>query len=171
MITTSKQFLEDFNKVHNEEQMNLILIFFIAFSRFEYALKRSNFIITSNNRVSPNWNQFINRIRTDFDEKDKPETVKIAIKYIIENPTKIQTNTDGVLTWQQRTIEANTPEIIQLLLSIKNVRNNLFHGGKFSGNLPDDSARNSLLLKHSITILDYWLELNNNIKETFLDIR
>jgi hypothetical protein len=59
-------------------------------------------------------------------------------------------------------------EINKLNLSIRDIRNNLFHGGKFNGNYQEDVSRNYILLKNSIIILDEWLSLNETVKQNFL---
>ena len=81
MIT--KRFIDKLNQSVTIEGQNLIIEFFITFSRFECALKTSNFANGNN------------------------------------------------------------------ALSIRDVRNNLFHGGKFNGNYQKDVSRNYILLHWS----------------------
>ncbi|MEI7502840.1 MAG: hypothetical protein WCJ61_06115 [Paludibacter sp.] len=73
------------------------------------------------------------------------------------------------LGWIEREFNNNESEINKLSLSIRDIRNNLFHGGKFHGNYKADESRNFKLLKNSIIVLDNWLDLNKVVKANFLN--
>jgi hypothetical protein len=49
------------------------------------------------------------------------------------------------------------------LLLVRRVRNNLFHGGKFSDEVHSGRARNELLLRHSLAILHRCLDLSPSV--------
>jgi hypothetical protein len=51
--------------------------------------------------------------------------------------------------------------------AMQRVRNNLFHGGKFRNGEIEDSARNECLLRHSITVLEHAVELDERLKRVF----
>ena len=142
--------------------------FFIIFSRFECALKASNFANGNNERVSANWYTFINSINPNFDSDKTPE-LKQAVDYLINNPPKIQNLDNGHLRWRDRPFKENDQLITKLSLSIRDIRNNLFHGGKFHGNYQEDVSRNYILLKNSILILNEWINLNESVKHNFLE--
>ena len=76
---------------------------------------------------------------------------------------------DGKLGWRDRTFNPNDPEINKLSLSIRDIRNNLFHGGKFNGNYQADISRNYILLKNAIIILNDWLSLSDQVRHNFLE--
>ncbi|CAM3142941.1 hypothetical protein DRF59_12675 [Chryseobacterium flavum] len=90
-----------------------------------------------------------------------------AVNYLKNNPPKIQIFSDGNLEWKPRVRDINQPLINKLSLSIRDVRNNLFHGGKFNGNYKEDESRNYILLKSVIVVLQEWLSLNDTVKENF----
>ena len=165
---TSKIFLKRFNQTITVEGQNLITEFFITFSRFECALKESGFATGNGQHVNPNWDSFTQNISTSFENSEKNVTVKNAIEYLSNNPPRIQNLENGLLSWRGRIFQNNDPTINKLSLSIRDIRNNLFHGGKFNGNYEEDVSRNFILLKHSIVILNHWLNLNNNVKQNFL---
>lgn len=164
---TSKKFIEDLNKTITIEGQTLMMEFFITFSRFECALKASNFVNGNLDRVSPNWDTFVASIAAAFNQA-KTEDLDAAVNYIIQNPPRVQSLDNGQLTWRDRNFQPNEPLVNRLSLSIRDIRNNLFHGGKFNGNYQQDVSRNFILLKNSIIILNEWLELSAAVKQNYL---
>jgi hypothetical protein len=116
--------------------------------------------------VTPNWNRFVSNIKSKY-YLPKSQQINDAIDYIIGQPPKIQILIDGRLTWRNRVFSSGDDEIIKLKLSICDIRNNLFHGGKFQGIYEEDVSRNYMLLRSSITILNYWLTLNARVNQLF----
>jgi hypothetical protein len=164
MIT--KQFIERLNKTITIEGQNLMTEFFITFSRFECALKASNFANGNNERVTANWDTFLASVAVNFNP-DKNEKLKTAVEYLLQHPPRVQMIDNGQLGWRDRVFQANEPTINKLSLSIRDIRNNLFHGGKFNGRYQEDVSRNYILLKSSITILNDWLGLNDIVRQNF----
>jgi hypothetical protein len=165
MITET--FIARLNSTITSEGQNLINKFFIIFSRFECALKASNFTNVDNGKVSANWDTFVNSIRLSFNS-ERTIQLKESVDYLINNPPRIQIIDNAQLTWRDRIFQMGDSEINKLNLSIRDIRNNLFHGGKFNGNYQEDVSRNYILLKNSIIILDEWLSLNETVKQNFL---
>ena len=166
---TSKIFIKRLNHSITVEGQILINEFFVTFSRFECALKASGFAIGDAERVNPNWDTFTSSVRDAFDSEPRSKIQTKAIEYLTNNLPRIQNFENGQLGWRERTFEPNVPLINRLSLSIRDIRNNLFHGGKFNGNYQEDVSRNFILLKHSIEILNHWLELSLPVKRKFLE--
>lgn len=166
---TSKKFIERFNESITVEGQNLIIEFFVTFSRFEYALKAAGFANGNNSNVNPNWDTFTTSIRESFDNVARPNEVSIAINYLSNHPPRVQNYENQQLGWRERLFQFNEPLINKLSLHIRDVRNNLFHGGKFNGNYEEDVSRNFILLKHSIEILNHWLQLSPVVNQKFLE--
>ncbi len=164
---SSKQFIENLNKSITIEGQNIMNEFFITFSRFEFALKSANYVNTDNGKVMANWDTFTQSISNSFNV-EKTQILKKSIEYLLENPAKIQIIDNGQLGWKNRVFEVNAPLINKLSLTIRDIRNNLFHGGKFNGSYEQDVSRNFLLLKYSIIVLNEWLNLDINLKDNFL---
>ena len=164
----SKIFLKKLDKSFTVEGQNLINEFFITFSRFECALKASGFASGDSERVNPNWDSFTSSIRESFDNDVKTTPVNNAINYLQNYTPRIQNFENGQLGWRDRVFQINDPLINKISLSIRDVRNNLFHGGKFNGSYQKDVSRNYILMKHSIEILNYWLKLSTPVKIQFL---
>ena len=146
------------------------LCFFVMFSRFEYALKRSTYIIGDENKAKADWNKFGKDMKSDFDTQANEE-LKEAKFYLLSNETspkkQIKNNITKMLDY--RPVESSDDEIHRLINAVKRVRNNLFHGGKFpSPNGPiEDPIRNNKLIKHSITVLKYFLYSSPIIKRLY----
>lgn len=166
---TSKTFIKRLNSSITVEGQNLINEFFVTFSRFECALKAAGFANGDNNKVSPNWDTFTASIRESFDNEQRPEILNTAIGYLSNHPPRVQNYENDQLGWRERPFQPNEPLINKLSLSIRDVRNNLFHGGKFNGNYQEDVSRNFILLKHSIEILNHWLKLSPIVRQKFLE--
>jgi len=165
MIT--KQFIASLNGSITDEGLSLINEFFITFSRFECALKASGFYNVNNGKVTANWDTFIRSIRDTFD-KERTNEIKNAVDYLIQHPPRIQSIENDRLVWNDRNFNQNEPLENKLCLSIRDIRNNLFHGGKFQGNYQEDVSRNYKLLNSSIIILNEWLRLDESVKVNFL---
>ena len=142
----------------------LVWTFFLAFSRFEYALKRVGYINTRNGNVSANWQRFASVNRRRFDLNRDPELLA-AYDYLISRPPKKQASVQGVLSWRDSAPIGKTPVLCWLVQTVAVVRNNLFHGGKFPW--PVDTSRNSILIRHSLVLLDAFVELDKRVKHYF----
>ena len=163
----TKFFLKKVESSITTEGRKLIEEFFITFSRFECALKNSiEFAKGNEARVDANWDKFINSIAKDF-AYDKDPELKSAVEFLLQKPPKIQNLENDRLNWRNRVFEANTLDITKLCLHIRDIRNNLFHGGKFNGNYERDVSRNYQLLQASLRILNDWLTYNVDIKDKF----
>ena len=163
---TTDQFKTYVKETLTPEGWELIIEFFIAFARFEFALKESGFTNGGNYSVTPNWDTFVSNIRPNY-YKPKSKELKNAIDYIINQSPRIQILLNGKLGWRQRIFQPGDDQITKLKQSICDIRNNLFHGGKFQGIYEEDISRNYRLLKYSIIILNYWLTLNENVNHNF----
>lgn len=164
---TTKRFIEYLNTAISKEGINLMTEFFVTFSRFECALKVSGYVIENNNKVFANWGGFLASIRTSFNHK-RTDELENSVDYLIQNPPRIQALNNNQLTWRDRVFQKNEQQINKLGQSIRDIRNNLFHGGKFYGKYQEDVSRNYILLKNSIIILNEWLRLNNTVEQNFL---
>ncbi|MBU2922226.1 hypothetical protein KO504_12805 [Winogradskyella psychrotolerans] len=165
---TSDIFINHFNETISEEGKKILIDFFVTFSRFECALKSTiEFASVNNQKVSPNWDLFIISIRDIFNS-EKTQDLNEATNFILNFSPRVQTLNNNNLEWIEREFSPNTSDINKLNLHIRDVRNNLFHGGKFNGNYQQDVSRNYRLIKSSLIILNEWLELNEDVQTNFL---
>jgi hypothetical protein len=187
-------FVEEFYGRIDEEGKELIFKFVLVFARFEFALKKSGFtnkgsdnnkhesIVnffckrvmkckktankTEENSAFPNWDSFVKSIRTQFNSERTPE-LKNAVDCLIQEPPYILTINNGQLAPIHRRIKPHTPKINKLCFHIRDIRNNLFHGAKLDQICGDAIARNYKLINSVITILEEWLNLNEEVESNF----
>lgn len=160
-------FVNDYEERISEEDRILIGNFFVMFSRFEFALKATIiFAGIRGSTVEANWDKFVRSIRDTFN-KEKNKDVKNAVEFLVNHPPRIQSLSNNTIRWIDRPFQPNTPEITKLNLHIRDIRNNLFHGGKIHGSY-SDGLRNPRLLKSAMIVLEEWLELSEEVRNQFL---
>jgi hypothetical protein len=142
----------------------LLLEFFLVFSRFEYALKASGFHKRHPPnpphypRAEPDWDCFAARLRDKFDPNS---TIKLkqACEYLLDSPPNQQVILQDAVAWETPVRPNGEGDIQFLLRMVRCVRNNLFHGGKFNIDVHEDTARTEALLRSSLTVLAGCLEI------------
>jgi hypothetical protein len=145
--------------------MDLVYEFFFVFSRFEHALSTTNYLTEGKTGVSPDWNKFARDIN-DLFQADLSVEVRKAICYYEEAPPKKQVVDFDSLTWKD-VVPQTEYQLEKLLLLIRRVRNNLFHGEKLGTLLEGDSERDTRLLTHGLTILYACLQTSSDVRKKF----
>lgn len=146
-----------------EETLDKLAIeLFKTFSRFEYALKASGFNNGEGN--APNWRNFALSIETQL---QNPQTKKLreSVNFILQEPPKKQIIENGLLKWTISTPNTDSNADL-ILLYIRRVRNNLFHGGKFNKHW-FAHERSEKLLCCSLTILRACLDASSEVKRAY----
>lgn len=122
--------------------------FFFWFSRFEYALKVSGSVKAGRyGEAQVNWQEFVNKHAAKYAPTDEARA-------LIKSPPKWQTYTNGECAWEDVDLEREKTELGKVLLVVKTIRNNLFHGGKASQKDWDNPTRNLFLLQNGKAVLD-----------------
>ena len=155
---------EAIRRIADSEDRKLAWEFFVFFSRFEYALKRTpSYLKGGPKKAVPNWDQF----GRDYDESFhalQTEAVCKAVEYFKSRPPLKQVvDAAGNLGWSEPQEYSAGPELEWVLLAIRAVRNNLFHGGKFPLHGVHDSSRDRQLLEFSIAILNACVPLDRSV--------
>ncbi len=153
---------------------DLVLKFFKTFSRFECALKRAHFVKRFGNtdNAGPDWNKFADKLNGKLVGKDTDFTK--ARKYLLTAPPR-QQKVDAAASmgwkWMPHDPQGTESDERYLLRLVRDVRNNLFHGGKYpppNDDLVDGQAlRNRKLLGACLTILDRCQSLDADVKKYF----
>lgn len=139
---------------------------FRQFARIEYALKAAEYLKRDTGRAEADWLSFARDIDVDLrDLMANDARLFEAVAYIGSRPPKKQMVQDRVLYWDDTAPEADTASGI-LLMYVARVRNNLFHGGKFSRGWLDPE-RSEALLRHCLLILDCCLCLSPRVRATY----
>ncbi|NWG38878.1 MAG: hypothetical protein HXY27_02775 [Hydrogenophilaceae bacterium] len=97
--------------------------------------------------------------------KPPSKDLKEAIDFILGAPPKKQMIRNGVIKWEESkpTTDSKADE---LLIYVRRVRNNLFHGGKFNGHW-FSPERSEALLRSSLTILFSCVEAVPNVSAAY----
>src|SRR6267142_326743 len=158
---------EAIRRIANSSDRQLAWQFFVFFSRFEYALKRCPRYLTRN--AGPHWDRFSSDHSAKF-QRNSSQALEVAIAYFKKLPPKKQEQIDGQLTWAEpEGYDEIEPILVWLLIAVRRVRNNLFHGGKFPGFLVLDASRDRDLVSNAIVILYACLELDLEVNRHFFD--
>ena len=131
---------------------------FATFGRFEFALKEAGFVRADHNRAAmPDWERFSKQERTDtLIAKIKGEG--IAPELTMRPPQRQVVTQFG---WGWREVQP-ADDAASFLRAIRQVRNNLFHGGK-SG--PD--PRDDRLCDEAVACLFILLGANEGVAAAF----
>jgi hypothetical protein len=154
------------NEVHDRVNPNLLLEFFLTFSRAEFALKNSGFVRGNERKVSPNWDSFAASIKHTF-TKHKSDELREAANFILDNPPMQQVLRQNTLMWETKVSDENLMEIEVLIRLVRLIRNNLFHGAKHNVTPFENTDRTSRLLKSSLIVLQECLLLAPHVKTTY----
>ncbi len=157
----------------------LLLEFFLTFSRFEYALKDSGYYERPNNmkikkfkekgilpEVKPDWDSFAKSL-LDLFRKDRTEALKQACEYILDSPPMKQVITNNGIAWETPLTPDSESEVVFLLRMVRCIRNNLFHGGKYNIEVHVDTKRTEMLLRSSLVILEECRFLATQVRQAF----
>lgn len=134
----------------------LTLEFLATFARFEFALKKAGYAQGDDTKVLPDWDSFAR----DVAKLDAAVLAPVlhACRYLQEHPPKKQILQNGSLQWVARQGTSGSA-IGDVLLSVRTVRNNLFHGGKFPDGMITDPVRNEQLIQDCLAALQGLLDL------------
>lgn len=129
--------------------------FFFWFSRFESALKSNNYLKSSKlgARAEPGWDLFVRRWEARYAVTEDAQ-VLVALAPMTQIVGEAR-----ALTWVPVVAEHSTSTLGCVVLMLKTVRNNLFHGGKHGADSWDDPARVRKLLTLCIQVLHELAEL------------
>ena len=159
------------NIMHFEHPPDLVIEFFVNFSRFEYALKRAGFLEETED-AKVKWNSFADKIRDQFEahlNDQRFENFKEAVDYLLHQPPrKLVVNTDGEkrnLCWKISDPNRGN-QVRDVLILVARIRNNLFHGEKpgiVVGGTGGIRERDIRLIQYSLVIIDICVGLNSDV--------
>ncbi|MGD0235188.1 MAG: hypothetical protein ABSC55_11715 [Syntrophorhabdales bacterium] len=141
---------------------DLIYDFVFKFSRFEFALKEFKYRKPGkfDNNAEPDWTGFVR----DFEGVYSP--CQFARK-LLEKPPRRQIIKDGNLDWENLCFHKTNSWLKKVVLSIKTIRNNLFHGGKHGDKSWDDQVRITFLLENANRVIDQLSNLDPDLHEYY----
>lgn len=147
---------------------DLALEFLAVFSRFEYALKVSNFRHPGNGEAKANWITFANTVANAFDLNRTGE-LRDAFDYLTHQPLRRFAVENNRLDWFPFNLPPTASEAERVIRLVRQVRNNLFHGGKFARDPQSSPDRDSRLVGASLVLLRELLTLSPQVQKEYVD--
>ena len=154
----------------------VLLGFVVIFARFELALKNAGFYCRPQQKpeghppdAKPDWDKFALSLRPIF-KPQANDTLKESYEYLISNPPWRQVVINGALMWSADYAPSTCSVAEHLLLLIRGLRNNLFHGVSFSTVQGYDAETTKNLLRASIVVLTECLRLSPGVRVAFEEI-
>jgi hypothetical protein len=141
--------------------------FLAVFARFEFALKAAGFVDGDEKKAEPAWDRYARAIDAAFTHLKGAE-LRVAVAYLLLQPPKKQIVVQGKIDWLDAPPDGNLPRAEQVLLMVRRVRNNLFHGGKFlAAEAGGDPDRDRLLVDHALMVLRACLPLHQDVAAAY----
>lgn len=168
---TNHRFLEDLTQIADplspqilgDVSKELVIEFFSVFSRFEHAMKCGNFSKRAQRGdwIDPDWIKLCSSIGVDLLSINVP-ILQESIQYLANTPPKKQ---KSIYSWENINFPNELTNIgSKALWSAKNVRNNLFHGGKY---FAIDKERDENLIRYALIVIKTCLLLDNSLREWY----
>jgi hypothetical protein len=128
-------------------------------------MKAAEFRNTNNGAAKADWRKLALVVEDELKALESKQFVA-ALAYFREKPPMRQDVVDNQL--QFREVAPNTGnEINDLLVYVCRVRNNLFHGGKFRGQVLRNPGSSLELIAHASVILEACMDASEPLKEAY----
>lgn len=102
---------------------------FHTFARLEHAMKLSGFERRrEDRRADTDWSKLAREFGRNLPEDRLTDVGKRAVRYLVDEPPKVELIGEATLEWEREINAATTIE--RAILHVRRVRNNLVHGGK-----------------------------------------
>ena len=133
-----------------------------TFACCEYALKGSGFARGNANSVDPDWDGFAKEIDWHF-RRVKDQAFCEAVNFLLSEPPRKQVLRNGHLEWKDSPPNGNLPKAQQVLLMVRRIRNNLFHGAKVWSPEYANRERDIKLLQAGLSVLKRCAVINQGV--------
>lgn len=137
-----------------------------TFARCEYALKGSGFAKGGAASVEANWDAYAHAVDWHF-RRVPNQDFKEAVEFLLTEPPRKQVLRDGRLDWRDAPPDKSLPEAQQVLLMIRRIRNNLFHGAKVWSPEYGNRDRDIKLVKAGLVVLRQSVVLNSEVHAAY----
>ena len=147
--------------------------FLALFSRWEYALKATTFWRNGQYaHAEADWDAFANNISGELPALAADARFNDAQQYLVQHPPRQQKCMQNPerIEWADNPRRPKETDASYLFRVIRDIRNNLFHGGKFSG-YAEELARDRQLIDSATKILEACVSLRENIEHAFANPR
>lgn len=137
-----------------------------TFARCEYALKGSGFAKGGATSVEANWDTFATAIDWHL-RRVADDSFKEAMRFLLSEPPRKQVLRNGRVEWKDSPPDPNLPKAQQVLLMVRRIRNNLFHGAKVWSPEYDNRQRDIKLVEAGLVILKRCSSLNQEVQTAY----
>lgn len=146
------------------EDRERVFRFLAAFSRWECALKHSGFARAGRHgQAEPDWTGFAVAHEGQIAAL-KTVAFTAARNALLAAPPMRQEPVGDQLRWQPNPQRAEETSAAYLFRIVKDVRNNLFHGGKFAEGPAPELARDRNLIDYATSVLELTADLHPGIR-------
>lgn len=152
---------------HLTVKPDLVLEFLAVFSRFEFALKVTNFLQPGGGEAKADWLGFADAVSCLFDPTRTAE-VRDAFLYLTSEPLRRFAVEGGKLDWFPLNMPPIASEAECVIRLVRQIRNNLFHGGKFAPDPQSSPDRDTRLLHASLVLLRELLSLSPRVQAAYV---
>ena len=143
--------------------------FLALFSRLECALKRSGFARSgAQGQAEPDWKAFAESLAQALASVRLADFIA-AREYLVSHPPNRQVIEAGGIVWKENPRRPSETDTMYLLRVVRDVRNNLFHGGKYHEGPIEEIARDRKLIDQATTVLEVVVELDGKVRGVFLE--
>lgn len=145
----------------------LALKFFAVFSRFEYALKViPRFRRPGDGEAKADWLAFAAEVAPHFVPNKDPAT-SAAFTSLADANLRYFAVVDGEAKWRAFPVPEGISDAEKAIRLIRQVRNNLFHGGKYAPDPDSNPDRERRWVESSLAILGKLLTLSNEVQAVY----
>lgn len=158
--------MSDYVQSFTLEDRERVFRFFAVFSRAECALKRYFPKKGKYGEATAGWNDFADAVAAQLSQIGS-SAYHDARDYLVTNPPQRQNIVGGRPVWRPNARRDDETDARYLLRVIRDVRNNLFHGGKYEHGAADELARDRSLLDAATIVLAACIKLDARVERVF----
>lgn len=162
------QGMPDYVTRFEAEDQQRIFRFLALFSRWECALKRSIEFARAgaHGQAEAAWDRFADAVAGALDGI-QVEGYAVARGYLLENPPERQCLENREIRWSPNPRRDHETDARYLFRVVRDVRNNLFHGGKYHSGPVAELARDRQLIDCATCVLAATVDLDARIRGVF----
>lgn len=146
------------------EDKERLFRFLVLFARWECALKHNGFARKGGcGQAEPNWKEFACHHEAAIQGLNSKGFIA-ARDFLLTHPPKCEKKCGNQVLFRSNPRRQNETDADYLFRVVRDVRNNLFHGGKYTGGPVAELARDRQLIDSSLAILEGIADLEPNIR-------